>query len=105
VGQVFLIAQEVHMEAEDLNSFVGELLQKLQSGVVALGLKTGDRCQLVIGVSQDLVAKNILASTLIKEASPAIQGGGGGKQALAQAGGKHPAGMQEAFNKIRQLLS
>ncbi|HEV7737594.1 MAG TPA: alanine--tRNA ligase [Chlamydiales bacterium] len=105
VGPVNLIAQEVQMEAEDLNPFVGELLQKLQSGVVALGLKIGDRCQLVIGVSQDLVAKNILASTLIKEASPAIQGGGGGKQALAQAGGKHPAGMQEAFNKIRQLLT
>jgi alanyl-tRNA synthetase len=105
IGPINLIAEEVHIEAEDLNPFVGELLQKLQSGVVALGLKTGDRCQLVIGVSQDLVEKNILASALIKEASPFIQGGGGGKPALAQAGGKHPSGLQDAFDKIRNLLS
>jgi alanyl-tRNA synthetase len=105
VGPITLIAEEVPIEAEELNPFVSELLQKLQSGVVALGVKTGDRCQLVIGVSQDLVAKNILASTLIKEASPAIQGGGGGKPALAQAGGKHPAGLKEAFDKIRKLLT
>jgi alanyl-tRNA synthetase len=104
IGSISLIAEEVQMEAEDLNPFVGELLQKLQSGVVALGLKTGDRCQLVIGVTQDLIAKNILASKLIKEASPSIQGGGGGKEALAQAGGKNPAGLSDAFDKIRKCL-
>ncbi len=104
VGHIHLIAQEVQVEAEDLNSFVDELLQKLKSGVVALGVKLGERCQLIVGVSPDLVQKNILASTLIKEAAPLIQGGGGGKQNLAQAGGKHPAGLHEALDKIRQLL-
>ncbi len=105
IGHVMLIAEEVSIEADELNPFVSELLQKLHSGVVVLGVKTGDRCQLVIGVSQDLVAKNIFASTLIKEVSPAIQGGGGGKPALAQAGGKHPAGLRDAFDKIRKLLT
>lgn len=109
IGWVHLITEEVHMETEDLNPFVTELLQKLQSGVVALGLKTQDRCQLVIGVTPDLIAKNISASTLIKEAAPSIQGGGGGKPQLAQAGGKNPAGLSEAFDKIRgtiqQLIS
>lgn len=105
VGTVPLIAEEVQMEAEDLNPFVSDLLQKMQSGVVALGIKVGDRCQLVVGVTQDLVAKNILASKLIKEASPAIQGGGGGKEALAQAGGKNPAGLSDAFEKIRKCLA
>jgi len=104
VGHVHLIAKEVHMEADELNAFVTGLLQKLQSGVVALGLKTDDRCQLVIGVTQDLIDKKLLASTLIKEAAPAIQGGGGGKPMLAQAGGKHPAGLKDAFQKIRDLL-
>lgn len=104
IGSLHLIAQEVHVESEDLNSFADELVQKLQSGVVALGIKTGDRCQLVIAVSSDLVQKNILASQLIKEAAPLIQGGGGGKQTLAQAGGKNPAGMPQALDKIRQIL-
>jgi alanyl-tRNA synthetase len=104
IGPFHLIALEVQLDAEDLNSFADELLQKLKSGVIALGLKTGERCQLVVGVSQDLVQKNIFASNLIKEAAPFIQGGGGGKQTLAQAGGKHPAGIPDAFDKIRQLL-
>jgi alanyl-tRNA synthetase len=104
VGHVHLIAQEVQVDAEDLNSFADELLHKLKSGVVALGVKMGERCQLVVGVSQDLVRENIFASALIKEAAPLIQGGGGGKQTLAQAGGKHPAGIPEALDKIRQLL-
>ena len=79
--------------------------QSLKSGVVALGIKTQDRCQLLIAVTQDLVQKNILASNLIKEAAPLIGGGGGGKQTLAQAGGKHPAGMAMALDKIRELLN
>jgi len=104
VGIFHLIALEVSVDAEDLSSFADELLQKLKSGVVALGIKIGEKCQLVVGVSQDLVQKNILASNLIKEAAPFIQGGGGGKQTLAQAGGKRPEGMRDALDKIRQLL-
>jgi alanyl-tRNA synthetase len=105
VGPFHLIAQEVQVEAEDLNAFADDLLHKLKSGVVALGIKTEERCQLVVGVSQDLVQKNIFASQLIKEAAPLIQGGGGGKQTLAQAGGKYPAGLSDAFDKIRESLT
>jgi alanyl-tRNA synthetase len=104
IGNFDLIAQEVAIDPEDLNTFADELVQKLKSGVVALGLKTGERCQLVVAVSPDLVQKNILASHLIKEAAPFIQGGGGGKQSLAQAGGKNPAGLAKALDKIRHLI-
>ncbi|MDE3045371.1 MAG: alanine--tRNA ligase [Verrucomicrobiota bacterium] len=104
VGSLSFIAQEVLVDTEDLNSFADELIQRLHSGVVVLGIKTGERCQLVIAVSSDLVQKNILASHLIKEAAPFIQGGGGGKQTLAQAGGKNPAGLPLAFDKVRELL-
>ena len=103
-GHVFLIAQEVSIEAEELAAFAEELLQHLKSGVVALGMKVGERCQLLIAVSQDLVQKNIHASALIKEVAPLISGGGGGKQNLAQAGGKDPQGLTSALNKVRDLL-
>jgi alanyl-tRNA synthetase len=105
IGSTHLIAQEAEVEVEDLNSFTEELLIKLKSGVVAIGVKNGERCHLVIGVTPDLIAKNILASALIKQAAPFIEGGGGGKQNLAQAGGKCPSGMIEAFAAIRLTLS
>ncbi len=104
VGTISLIAEEIAIEAEELASFADELMQQLKSGVVALGLKTGERCQLLVSVSADLVQKNILASSIIKEVAPLIQGGGGGKQTVAQAGGKDPAGLAKALDKIRHLL-
>ncbi len=101
-GKIPLIAQEVSID--DLGAFAGELMQDFKSGVVALGNIVGERCQLVIGVSDDLVKKNIHAVQLIKEAAPLISGGGGGRQTLAQAGGKDPKGLPLAFDKVRDLL-
>jgi len=104
MGPSFLIAQEISLEADEMTSFAEELLQHLKSGVVALGIKLDDRCQLLVAVSPDLVQKNIHAQTLVKEASSLIQGGGGGKPNMAQAGGKNPAGLSDALDKIRHLL-
>ncbi|HSX37659.1 MAG TPA: alanine--tRNA ligase [Chlamydiales bacterium] len=103
-GRISLIAQEVNVESDELASFAEELLHDLKSGVVAIGAKVGDKCQLLIMVSSDLVQKNVYAAQLIKEAAPLISGGGGGKQNVAQAGGKNPDGLQQAFDKIRDLL-
>ncbi len=103
-GHISLIAQEVAIDADEMTAFAEELLRHLKSGVVALGAKVGERCQLLIAVSPDLVQKNIHAAALIKEAAPFISGGGGGKQNLAQAGGKDPKGLSKALDKIRELL-
>jgi alanyl-tRNA synthetase len=104
VGAISLIAVEVALSADELNEFAGELIAQMKSGVVALGLSQGERCQLLVAVSPDLVQKNIHAQALIKEVAPLIQGGGGGKQNLAQAGGKDPQGLPKALDKIRHIL-
>ncbi|MBS0625634.1 MAG: alanine--tRNA ligase [Verrucomicrobia bacterium] len=104
VGSISLIAAEVAVPSEELNSCAEELIQQLKSGVVALGITMGERCQVTVAVSPDLVKKNVNAQALIKEIAPLIQGGGGGKQNLAQAGGKDPRGIGKALDKIRHLL-
>jgi alanyl-tRNA synthetase len=103
-GSIFLVASEVLIELDELNAFADELMQQLKSGVVALGVTSGEKCQLIVSVSPDLVQKNVHAQMLIKEVAPLIQGGGGGKQNLAQAGGKDPSGLPKALEKIRHLL-
>ena len=104
VGSIALVAAEVEIQVDELNEFATDLLQQLKSGVVALGTTVGERCQLLVAISPDLVQKNVSAQMLIKEAAPLIQGGGGGKQNMAQAGGKDPHGLPKALDKIRHLL-
>jgi alanyl-tRNA synthetase len=105
VGHISLIAREVALDTEEMAPFAEALLGSIKSGVVALGVRVGERCQLLIAVSPDLVDKKIHASALIKEAAPLIAGGGGGKLNLAQAGGKDPKGLSKALDRIRELLS
>lgn len=104
MGESFFIGQQVELQADEITPFAEELLQRLKSGVVALGITQGDRCQLLIAVSQDLIPKNIQAQLLVKEVAALIEGGGGGKQHIAQAGGKNPQGLPKAIAKIRTLL-
>lgn len=104
IGTSFFIAQELPLQSDEITPFAEDLLGRIQSGVVALGVNLGEKCQLLVAVSPDLVQKNIHAQSLIKEVAPLIQGGGGGKQNMAQAGGKDPKGLPKALDKIRELL-
>jgi alanyl-tRNA synthetase len=104
MGNSFFIAQEIALQTDEMTPFAEELLGRLKSGVIVLGANQGEKCQLVVAVSPDLIQKNIHAQNLIKEIAPLIQGGGGGRQNLAQAGGKDPKGLPKALEKIREIL-
>lgn len=46
----------------------------------------------------------IKAGDLIKAIAPKVNGGGGGRPNLAQAGGKNPAGLNDAMAAASQWL-
>jgi alanyl-tRNA synthetase len=98
------LTEVVSVEPELLPELVEDLMAALRTGVIVLGTKAEGRCQLLVRISADLVQKGIQAGQLIKEIAPAIGGSGGGKPESAQAGGKHPEGLQEAFAKAKQWL-
>ena len=64
------------------------LRQKTKSAVILLGARTEDNASLLLTVSDDLIKKGIKANEMIKEISPLINGSGGGRPQLAQAGSK-----------------
>jgi alanyl-tRNA synthetase len=103
-GKIAIVASVVNVSAEDLSLLAQELIDQLKTGVVVLGAVCGEKCQLLVQASNDLAQKQVNAGALIKEAAPMIQGGGGGKPNLAQAGGKDPHGLTKAIAHIKQVL-
>jgi alanyl-tRNA synthetase len=72
--------------------------------VVALGGDFGKKAGLVVLASKDLVERDISAGALVKVGAPLIGGGGGGRDDMAQAGGKDPAKLDEALTAMRAEL-
>lgn len=55
---------------------------------------------LTVMLTDDIVAGGHNASTMIREAAKAINGGGGGQPGFAQAGGKNPDGLITAMSSL-----
>lgn len=79
--------------------------QKALSDVLVLGAEVGEKANLIVAVSDDTIKAGVKAGDLIKAISPKINGGGGGRPNLAQAGGKNPAGLQDAMTEAAKWLS
>lgn len=79
--------------------------QKKLSDVLVLGAEVGEKANLIVAVNDDTIKTGVKAGDLIKAISPKINGGGGGRPNLAQAGGKNPAGLQDAMTEAAKWLS
>jgi alanyl-tRNA synthetase len=90
--------------AEQGRSAIDMLKKKAKSAVVVLGFEEDGRATLLTGVTDDLVKKGIKAGDLIKEIAPIVDGGGGGRPGMAQAGGKNPEKIDQALAKAAELI-
>ncbi len=78
---------------------------KKLSDVLVLGTGSGEKANIIVAVSDDKAHAGLSASDLIKAISKNIQGGGGGRPTMAQAGGKKPAGLQQAMSDAVKWLA
>ncbi|MFA5089532.1 MAG: alanine--tRNA ligase [Candidatus Omnitrophota bacterium] len=99
-----VVSQEGFQDMDSLRKAVDMLKGKKENLVVALGASLGTRALLVVGVTDDLSARDIDAGRLVKEIAPIIGGSGGGRKDFAQAGGDKPQGFTQAFAKLKDIL-
>ena len=59
----------------------------------------------MVKASKAAVAAGAHAGKVIKEAAKLVGGGGGGRPDMAQAGGKNPAGVEDALAKAVEILA
>jgi alanyl-tRNA synthetase len=101
---------QVHVQRTDgldvngMRALADQLRDKLKSGVIALGAATEDgKVSLLVVVTKDLIGK-LNAGVLIKEMAAEVSGTGGGRPEMAQAGGKDPAKLDVALEKVFGLV-
>lgn len=100
-----LICGEVQVAKSELRDLVIQLSQNLKDTVVVVGCSEQESVSVISFVSSDLVAKKISAKDLLSAIIDPIEGKGGGKAELAQAGGVHPKKLPLVFEKAQQYLS
>ncbi|MFT5387496.1 MAG: alanyl-tRNA synthetase, partial [Candidatus Omnitrophota bacterium] len=94
-------------EDEDMTTLrkVCDLLkQKSKSSIIALGSRSKDSATILVAATNDAIAKGYKANDIINSVAPIIDGSGGGKPQMAQAGGKNTANLDKAFAELKQVI-
>jgi alanyl-tRNA synthetase len=103
VNGVKVLAARVEGDGKALRDLADKLRDKLGRGVVALGSEQEGKAILLVAVTRDLVGR-VKAGDLVREAAKLVGGSGGGKPDMAQAGGANPAGLDQALDKVAELV-
>ena len=89
--------------ANEIRNMADVLRAKIGSGVVVIGLKDGDKVNLVTAVSSDLVDR-LHAGKLAQRIAGLVGGKGGGRADFAQAGGKGVEKLHSALESVPDLV-
>ncbi len=106
INNVRFISGKIESASPDmLKNLAYQVKNSIDNAVLVIGSETDGKANLAVFVSDKLVSeRNINAVAIIKEISSQIKGGGGGQPFLATAGGKNPAGLNDAFKKAAEYI-
>jgi alanyl-tRNA synthetase len=106
VAGIRVITERVSgVDPKNLRDYADKLRDKLGSGVVVLGVPTGDdKCTLLVALTKDLVGR-LHAGKIVAELAPLVDGKGGGKPDLAQAGGTNPSQIDAALLRSLDVIA
>jgi alanyl-tRNA synthetase len=90
--------------AKELRGMVDDLRNQLTSGIVLLAAEANGQVSLALGVTKDLTDR-YRAGDMIREIAIVIGGKGGGRPDFAQAGGSDPSKIDDAFERLDELVA
>ena len=103
-GVKLLTAKVADVDMNGLRELGDQLKEKLGDGVVVLLSEKEGKVNLIAMATDGAMEKGAHAGNLLKSIAAIVGGGGGGRPNLAQAGGKNPAGMDEAVIACAKVL-
>ncbi len=108
VGQIKCVIGKMNNATADQLRQTGDQIRDSLSGdpvVIALVTETEGKVIWMIMAAQKAVELGAHAGNLIREAAKITGGGGGGRPEMAQAGGRNPEKIQEAFSYLKTELA
>lgn len=102
VGGVKVLAAEF---SGDLREQADRLRDQLGSGVVVLAARRGPKVQLLAAATKDIAGSKIHAGKLIQVLAPLVDGRGGGRPDMAQAGGSKPDGISALLDEVYKAVA
>ena len=103
-GINYVIKKFEGVDVNTLRDLADEVRNKVGSVVVLFATVNEGKLNFVCAVSKDLVEKKIAAGKIIKEIAKVAGGGGGGRPDMATAGANDIDKVEEALNKLSELL-
>jgi len=107
IGDIHIIVRQLErVTPQDLKSIAIQLAQRLPNsqGIIIISSLHDGRVSILVYVSPSLTAR-YNASSIIKAMADEIDGQGGGKPELAQAGGTKIAGIGNAIARAKTIIS
>jgi alanyl-tRNA synthetase len=103
-GVKVLLLKVDNVEAKALRDVSKQLVDKLGKSVVGLAVVNGEKVNLIVRVSNDLITQ-VKAGELVNLIATHVGGKGGGKPDMAQAGGSEPEKLPAAFAAANERLT
>ncbi len=103
-GVKLLATSVAGVDMNGLRDLGDQLKEKLGEGVVVLLSEKDGKVNMIAMVTNEALKKGAHAGNLIKGIAALVGGGGGGRDTMAQAGGKNPAGIPAAVAEVCKVL-
>jgi alanyl-tRNA synthetase len=100
------IAQFTDTDTDTLRQMVDRFREKYnRKGIVVLASVSNARPTVIVALTNDLAEKGMHAGELAKHVATFLDGSGGGKTTLAQAGGKDASRLEQALDSVAQWIA
>jgi alanyl-tRNA synthetase len=81
-----------------------EIIKRNEATVTLFYGSDGKTCKIMVMAGTAAVAKGINAGLIVKEVSPIMSGGGGGRPNFAQGGGTKPDKLKETLQAAEKAI-
>ena len=103
-GVKLLVKELSDVDMNGMRDLGDDTKNKLGEAFIVFACEANGKANLIAMATDGAMKKGAHAGNLIKEIASLVGGGGGGRPNMAQAGGKNPAGIQEALEKAMEVM-